>query len=258
MGPVFTIYKREVFQLLHSFIAYLLVALFISIASYFFLSLTASFSIMSQQWNENPGIQNLNFNLTEMVLTHLYSNVAVLVIFFVPVITMRSFSEEKKQGTLELLLTLPVRDWEVVVGKYLSMMTLFFFMAFPLFLYPILIQMVGGYFEWGTVLTGFLGVMLLGASFMAIGIFCSSLTENQIVAAVVAFSIMMFLWVIGWIEGLNQSSWLSWTGHLSALNHYRSLVKGVLEVKDVIYYSLLTLFFLMATIMRLEMRVLSK
>jgi len=258
MKTIWSIYIRDLKSTSHSFIAYILVAFFVAIVSYFFVSLTTSFSIMSQQWKTTPGVQDVTFNLTDIVLSNLYFNVAVLVILFVPLLTMRSFSEEKKQGTLELLLTLPIKDYQLVLGKYLSVLTIFILMILPLLMFPLLIQFVGGFFEWPTVITGFIGLVLLGTAFSAIGVFISSLTSNQVVSAVITSGILLMLWVIGWVENYSQSSLAEMTFHLSALSHFKSLAKGVLDVKDVGYYFLVTVFFLYLTIFKLEARTLKK
>jgi len=258
MKRIGILYVQELKNAFHSFLAYILIAVFMAIASYFFASLIATFSILSQQWKATPGAPEISFNLTEIVLAGLFVNVACLALFFTPMLTMRSFCEEKRSGTLELLLTLPVRDYEVVFGKFLSVITLYFLMVLPLLLYPLLVRYVGGYFEWGTIFTGFLGLMLLGACLAAAGIFISSLTDNQVISSVLSFGLLILLWTIGWVENFSEENPVRWISHFSLFEHYKSLAKGILDVKDIVYYIFLTVFFLYATLLSLESRALKR
>ena len=258
MKRLWIIYTQELKNAFHSFLAYILLAFFMAITSYFFVTLVAQFSLISQRWKATAGAPEMAFNLTEMVLTGLFVNVACLALFFIPLLTMRSFCEEKKQGTLELLLTLPVRDYQVVFGKFLSLFTLYLLMITPLLLLPLLVRHAGGYFEWGTVLTGLLGLVLVGACFISCGIFASSLTDNQVISAVISFGILIILWMIGWLENFSDLSTVHWAGHLSLFEHFKSLAKGIIDLKDVAYYSFLSVFFLYATLLSLESRALAR
>lgn len=258
MKRIGIIYAQELKNAFRSFLAYILIAVFMAVASYFFVSLVATFSILSQQWKSTPGAPEVAFNLTEIVLTGLFVNVACLALFFTPLLTMRSFSEEKRSGTLELLLTLPVKDYEVVLGKFFSALTLYFLMVLPLLIFPLLVRFTGGYFEWGTVFSGFLGVVLLGSCVVASGIFLSSLTDNQVISSVLSFGVLILLWTIGWLENFSEENPIRWTTHFSLFEHYKSLAKGILDLKDIAYYIFLTLFFLYATLLSLESRTLKR
>ncbi|MBI4398986.1 MAG: ABC transporter permease subunit [Candidatus Omnitrophica bacterium] len=254
MKKLAILYIQELKNAFHSYIAYILLAVFIAISGFFFVTLSAHFSLISQQWKAAPGIPEMNFNLTEIVLTGLFVNVAGLALFFTPPLTMRSFAEEKRQGTLELLLTLPISDTEVVLGKFFSCYTLFVLMILPLWLYPLLIQQAGGYFEWATVASGFLGMLLLGASFISLGIFISSLTTSQVVSASLSFGAFLFLWMAGSLENVPELEPLIWLGNFSMLEHFKSLARGILDLRDIVFYLFFTLFFLYATTVRLEIR----
>lgn len=258
MKRFWLIYQRELSHSLHSFTAYVLLAVFIAITGYFFASLVASFSILSQQWKAASAGQAMTFNLTEMVLTTLFLNSAVMILFFTPILTMRAFAEEKRQGTLELLLTLPVRDHEILLGKFAAALTLFIYMILPMAFFPILVRCVGGYFEWGTVWSGFLGLFLLGGSFIAVGLFASSLTENQVISALVSFGILLILWVMGWLEMFSEIPAARIAGHLSSMEHFKSLARGVVDLKDIAYYLFFIFFFLYASLLTLESRALKR
>lgn len=258
MRRIWLLYTQELKNAFHSFLAYILLAVFMAVAGYFFVSLVASFSILSQQWKATPGAPEVAFNLTEMVLSALYVNVACLALFFTPIFTMRSFSEEKRSGTLELLLTFPVRDYEVILGKFLSYLTLYILMILPLLMFPFLVRFAGGYFEWGTVVSGFLGLVLLGACFASCGIFVSSLTENQVISAVVSFGVLIVLWMIGLLDTFSDVQSAHWLSNFSILEHFKSLAKGILDLKDIAFFLFLIIFFLYATQLSLESRSLKR
>ncbi len=258
MKRIAIIYSQELKNAFHSYIAYILLAVFIAISSYFFVALVAQFSMISQQWKATPGAPEMAFNLTELVLTGLFVNVAGLALFFTPVLTMRSFCEEKRSGTLELLLTLPVRDYEVVLGKFLSSFTLYILMTLPLLFYPLLIHYAGGYFEWGTVFAGYLGTLLLGAAFISLGVFVSSLTSNQVISSVLCFGALVILWMIGGLESFPEFYTLRWMSNFSLLEHFKSLAKGIVDLRDICFYIFFAGFFLYATLLSLESRVLKR
>src|SRR5437899_8811553 len=136
-------------------------------------------------------------NVTVSVVRPLYSNISVILLLLMPLVTMRLFAEERRSGTIELLLTYPVRDGAVLAGKYLAALALYAIMIGLTVLYPVIVV----YFarlEWGPVLTGYLGLLLWGATFIAVGVFASSLTENQIVVAVTTFGVILIFRILSW------------------------------------------------------------
>jgi ABC-2 type transport system permease protein len=194
-----------------------------------------------------------DLNVTDSVLRPLFSNVSVILLLLMPLITMRLFAEERRSGTIELLLTYPVRDGAVLVGKYLAALAVYVIMLALTLLYPAIVF----YFvrlEWGPLLTGYLGLLLMGATFLAVGIFASSLTENQIVASVTTFGVLLILWVIGWSAEYVGGAWGRVLSHLSLLDHFDTFARGVLDTKDVIYYVDVTIVALFLTLRSLEAR----
>jgi ABC-2 type transport system permease protein len=192
-------------------------------------------------------------NVTDNVMRPLFSNVSVILLLLMPLVTMRLFAEERRSGTIELLLTYPVRDGAVLIGKYLAALALYALMLTLTLLYPGML----GYFarvEWGPLVTGYLGLLLMGSSFLAVGIFASSLTENQIVASITTFGVLLIFWVIGWSADYAGGTWGKLLTHLSILEHYDSFAKGVLDTKDVIYYLDFTILALFLTLRSLEAR----
>ena len=192
-----------------------------------------------------------DFSLVEGVLRPLFQNMSVILLLMMPILTMRLFSEEKKSGTIELLLTYPVRDGEVLLGKYMAALTVFLAMLVLTVTYSLIVSWITPV-EWGPLATGYLGLFLQGAAFIAIGILISSLTENQIVAAVATFGTLLIFWVISWASdsaGGNLGRVLS---HLSLTEHFESFAKGVIDTKDLIYYVNLSILALFLTLRSLD------
>jgi ABC-2 type transport system permease protein len=249
---IWPIFKKELRLYFMSPVAYVVFTIFLLIAGYFFYSIFAFFTLASMQSAMNPAMGR-ELNVTEGVLRPLFSNVSVILLLLMPIITMRLFSEERKTGTIELLLTYPVRDGAVLVGKYLAAFVLYAVMLGLTLVYPGLVA----YFarlEWGPLLTGYLGLLLLGAMFLAVGVLASSLTENQIVAAIATFGVLLIFWVIGWSADYAGG----WVGkvlsHLSILEHYDSFAKGAIDTRDVLYYLDFTALALFLTLRSLESR----
>jgi ABC-2 type transport system permease protein len=181
----------------------------------------------------------------------LFSNMSVVLLFFIPMITMRLFAEEKRAGTMELLLTYPVRDGEVLAGKFLSALGLYAVLLVLTLLYPALVA----YFtrvEWGPILTGYLGLLLVGATFLAVGLLISSLTENQIVAGFVTFGVLLAFWVIGWGADFAGGNMRTILQYLSITEHMDAFSRGLIDTKDLVYYGTAIALALFMTLRSLE------
>ncbi len=246
------IFKKEMRLYFTSPIAWVILTIFLFIAGYFFYSIFAFFTLASMQSAMNPAMAR-DLNVTDSVLRPLFSNVSVILLLLMPLVTMRLFAEERRSGTIELLLTYPVRDGAVLIGKYLAGLTLYAMMLASTLVYPALVA----YFarvEWGPLVTGYLGLLLMGATFLAVGVFASSLTENQIVASITTFGVLLIFWVIGWSSDYLGGPWGRVLSHLSLIEHFDSFAKGVLDTKDVIYYVDFTIVALFLTLRSLEAR----
>ncbi|OLB98025.1 MAG: ABC transporter permease [Candidatus Rokubacteria bacterium 13_1_40CM_68_15] len=233
-------------------IAWVILTIFLFIAGYFFYSIFAFFTLASMQSAMNPAMAR-DLNVTDSVLRPLFSNVSVILLLLMPLVTMRLFAEERRSGTIELLLTYPVRDGAVLLGKYLAGLTLYAMMLAMTLFYPLLVA----YFarvEWGPLATGYLGLLLMGATFLAVGIFASSLTENQIVASIITFGVLLMFWVIGWSSDYLGGTWGRVLSHLSLIEHFDSFAKGVIDTRDVLYYFDFTIVALFLTLRSLEAR----
>ena len=249
---IWPIFKKEMRLYFSSPVAWVVMTIFLFIAGYFFYSIFAFYTLASMQSAMNPQMGR-ELNVTDSVLRPLFSNMSVILLLLMPLITMRLFAEERRSGTIELLLTYPVRDGAVLVAKYLAALALYALMLGLTLLYPGIIV----YFarlEWGPLLTGYLGLFLMGATFLGVGIFASSLTENQIVASITTFGVLLFLWVVGWSAEYVGGAWGRVLSHLSLLDHFDTFARGVLDTKDVIYYVDVTILALFLTLRSLEAR----
>jgi ABC-2 type transport system permease protein len=249
---VWPIFKKEMRLYFSSPIAWVILTIFTLITGYFFYSIFAYYTLASMQSMMNPMMAR-EMNVTDNVLRPLFSNISVILLLLMPLLTMRLFAEERRSGTIELLLTYPVRDGAVLMGKYLAALAMYGVMLAVTLVYPALVL----YFarvEWGVLLTGYLGLLLMGATFLAVGLFASSLTENQIVASVITFGVLLIFWVIGWSSDYAGGLWGRILSHISLLEHFDSFAKGVLDTKDILYYVNFTIVALFLTLRSLEAR----
>jgi len=249
---IWAIFKKEMRLYFTSPVAWVVLTIFLFIAGYFFASIFSFFSQASIQSAMNPQMGR-DLNVTDSVMRPLFSNISVILLLLMPLVTMRLFAEERRAGTIELLLTYPVRDGAVLAGKYLAALGLYALMIGLTVLYPLIVV----YFarlEWGPVLTGYLGLLLMGATFIAVGVFASSLTENQIVAAVTTFGVLLIFWILGWSADYAGGALGRVLQFLSILEHNDSFSKGVLDTKDVLYYVNFTALALFLTLRSLEAR----
>ena len=249
---IWPVFKKELRIYFSSPVAWVVMTIFLFIAGYFFYSIFAYYTLASMQSAMNPQMGR-ELNVTDSVFRPLFSNMSVILLLLMPLITMRLFAEERRSGTIELLLTYPVRDGAVLLAKYLAALALYVLMLALTLLYPALVI----YFtrpEWGPLLAGYLGLLLMGATFLAVGTFASSLTENQIVASITTFGVLLFLWVVGWSAEYVGGPWGRVLSHLSLLDHFDTFARGVLDTKDVIYYVDVIVLSLFLTLRSLEAR----
>ncbi|HYY89690.1 MAG TPA: ABC transporter permease [Chloroflexota bacterium] len=233
MRNLWAVATRELRSYFLSPLAYVVIALFLLLSGYLFaLILNSS---------------------REATLRPLISNVSVLFLFIIPAISMRLLAEEQRTGTVELLLTNPVQEWEIVVGKFVAAIMLLLVMLALTLLYPIFLFVFGNP-DRGPILTGYLGVFLQAAAFMAVGLWASSLTQNQIVAAIVAFGALLLLWLsdnLGQFLGGTIGSIVSYA---SVINHFQQFPQGVINSQDVIYYVTLVAAGLVLSTLSLQAR----
>ena len=228
------VFKKELRLFFGSPVAYVVFTFFLLISGWFFSQIFIYYSDLSMRSFMQPGMGQ-NLNITDSVMRPLFTNMSVVLLFFIPMLTMRLFAEERKSGTFELLLTYPVRDGEVLAGKYLAALALYGLLLALTLLYPGLVA----YFtrvEWGPILSGYLGLVLTGAVFLAVGVLVSSLTENQIVAGFGTFGILLAFWIVGWGAEFAGGNLRGVLQYLSIGDHLDGFTRGLIDTKDLVYY----------------------
>jgi ABC-2 type transport system permease protein len=236
MRNIFAVCTKELYTYFVSPIAYFVCFVFTAISGFLFSILLISAS--------NVG------GTGGYVMETLFGNMAIVLLFFTPVLTMKLFAEERKSGTIELLLTSPITDGQVVLGKFLASGTLVLIMLGLTLLFPLLTQRFG-YLDSGLLISGYLGIILISSAFLALGLLMSSMCKNQLVAALTSFGILITLWVIGSLSarGGPIAKFLS---YLSLPEHYRDFARGIILLKDVLYYVSFTCVCLFATFKSIE------
>ncbi len=251
MRNTWAVMKKELKIYFSSPTAYIVISLFLLLAGFMYYVIVSNFSLLSLRAGSNPYFSS-HLSLNQSVYIPFFSNAAVVLLLLLPILTMRLFAEEKRQRTEELLFTLPLTNTQIILGKYLAAVVVLFLMILataPYVFYPFTITRP----ELAPVLTGYLGLFLLGASFISFGLFTSSLTENQIVAAVFSFAILLLLWLIYWLTYV--TSFLGdFLKFISFFGHFDNLSKGVIDTADIAYYLSFTLVGLFLTYAVLEVK----
>jgi ABC-2 type transport system permease protein len=233
MRNIWIICRKELQSYFVSPVAYLLLTMFAIIFGFFFWNSVGYFNYVGIQ-SQMQG-QGMPMSVNEYVIRPLLSNVSVIGLFFIPMITMRLFAEEKRIGTIELLVTSPIRDYEIIVGKWLS----------AVILYAVLMVFTGINFgflfkygnpDWKPLAIGYLGLLLQAGGLLAIGTFISTLTKNQIIAGAATFGVCLLLWVLEWVAGYETATWAKVMAYMSVVTHFDSFSKGVLDTKDAVFY----------------------
>jgi len=173
-------------------------------------------------------------NISEQIVRPLLSNINVIGLFFIPMISMRLFSEEKRSGTIELLATSPIKDYEIIIGKWLAALLMYALMVASTILDFAFLFKYGNP-DWKPLLIGYLGLLLQAGGLLAIGTFISTLTRNQIVAGAATFGICLMLWVASWVSQYNDATWAQVLSYMSVVPHFDSFAKGVIDSKDAIF-----------------------
>ena len=233
MGNVIAIAQKELKSYFASPIAYIVIGLWALLYGYFFVAILGFFVRQSMQMMQMQGPQAMNVN--QQLIRPLLQNVTILVLFLMPMVTMRTYAEEKRSGTIELLLTSPVTDFQIIMGKFLGAVALYVIMLAVTLVHLALLFIYGNP-EWKPIFTAYIGLLLLGSCFISLGLLISSLTKNQIVAGMVTFAVFLMLWVITWIGSFSGPTVDKLTQYLSIIDHYDDFGKGVLDTAHLIYY----------------------
>jgi ABC-2 type transport system permease protein len=245
MSNILAITQKELKGYFASPIAYIVIGLYALIYGFFFYSLVLYFDRQSMQMvGLGAGAPPVNVN--ENMIRPAFLNAMVVFLFVLPMITMRTYSEEKRSGTIELLLTSPLTDFQIIMGKFLGAMAVYAVMLAVTLLHIGLLFMASKP-EWIPILTTYIGLLLMGGCFIAVGLFISSLTKNQIVAVMVTFTVFLMLWVINWIASFTGPTAQTVLNYLSITDHLDDFTRGIIDTKHVVYYVSFILFGLFLT-----------
>jgi ABC-2 type transport system permease protein len=242
MRNVIAIADKELRSYFASPIAYILIGFFLLPFGVFFYLYLGAFVKQSLQMAQFGGAMNIN----QQVIRYVLQNASVIILFVMPMITMRTYSEEKRSGSIELLLTSPVTDVEIILGKFFGALGLYIAMLAVTLLYMAILFVYGNP-EWRPLVAAYLGLLLMGASFVSIGLLISSTTNNQIVAGVVTFVVFLLFWIIGWFADTAGPTIGPITSWLSITEHFDDFSKGIIDTKHVLYYLSLITFGLFLT-----------
>ena len=242
MNNVLAIARKELRSYFASPIAYILIGFFLLPFGVFFYLYLDNFVKQSMQMAQYGGAINVN----QGVIRYVLQNASVIILFIMPMITMRTYSEEKRSGTIELLLTSPVTDVEIILGKFFGALGVYAAMLAVTLLYMAILFVYGNP-EWRPLVAGYLGLLLMGGTFIALGLFISSTTSNQIVAGVVTFVVFLLFWIIGWFADSAGPVIGPITQWLSITEHFDDFSKGIIDTKHVLYYLSLITFGLFMT-----------
>jgi ABC-2 type transport system permease protein len=250
MHGLYAIYRKEMGHYFVSPIAYIFIGLFLILSAFFFNVILAEaikesfqMEMQSMQFGQAPG-----FDVPAAIIRSFFGLLSTLVLFFTPILTMGVYAEERKRGTMELLMTSPVSELEIVLGKFLASLSLFAIMLLPTASYmSFMVLHSEPMMPWRILLAGYAGILLLGGSLLALGSFVSSLTENQLIAAVITFAASLFIWVLD-IGRSSDSGSSAVLQYLSVIRHYEDFTRGVIDTSSLIYYFSFIVLFVFLTV----------
>lgn len=243
--------RKELSHYFKSPLIYVITGLFSLIIGWTFFNLLANYVESLQNVPENLGGQ---ISIVQTVLFRYFGNMNFLFLFICPLISMRLIAEEKKNHSIEFLLTAPISNFQIVISKFISSVVIILFMLLPTFIFPIVLS-TSGLKEYGYLFSGYLGVFLTASSFLSLGLLASSLTENQIIAALLTSIMILFGWMISWASQSTQNLILveiyKYTG---MVDHFDNLVRGMIQTSDLVYFLSLIGFPLFLTTKVLDSR----
>jgi ABC-2 type transport system permease protein len=252
MKNVWAIYRKEMGHYFVSPIAYVVVGAFLFVSGLLF-TIYLQGAIQQAMQMQMEGMQygmTQNFDIPSEVLRAFLSVQPILLLIIIPMLTMGVFAEERKRGTIELLMTSPITELDIVLGKFLGLFSLFFLMVLPTLIYMTFMYLHSDPMPpWPVLLAGYLGLLLFGGSLVALGSFISSLTENQIIAAVLTFAIFFVLWIFSFVFATRGSATANTVvSYFSVIQHYEDFPKGVIDTTSLVYYGSFIFLFVFLTI----------
>lgn len=254
MRAVLAIFNKEFKSFFYSPVAYVIIAIFTvicGISFYNYLSEFINASLMdqmyAQQYRQAPRVLNMNFQ----IIVPTFFNIVLISLFTLPLITMRLYSEEKRVGTIELLYTTPITPTHIILGKFLAGMAFYGIVLLPTVFFQTILFSYGDPAFW-PVVSGYIGLILMGSAYISLGLFVSTTTENQIIAAIGGFGLSLLLWFIGWSANSAGETLGAILGYLSIIAHFSDFAQGIIDTKHVAYYLLFSIFGLYLSLKMVE------
>ena len=252
MRNIIEIFKREIRFYFSTPIAYVVMFIFAGIFGFLYFRNLTYYSELSYQLMQNPYYAQ-RIDLVLGVFAPVFNSNSIILLMVIPPISMRLFAEEKKSGTIELLFTYPVKDLQIVMGKWLAAISIIFCMLLLTVPAPFMAFNFAKSSEWGPVLSGYLGMFLMGIAFLSLGIFISALAENQIVAIIISYGALLAFWFIGWAIDPDSGKQIGKVlGEMSVIGHLTNFIKGVINTRDLVYYILFIFTMVFLTVRVLE------
>lgn len=232
MTNIWAMVRKEWNGYFASPIGYVVLGMYAVVFGYFY---TVGLSWFVRQSMQAAQMGGGSMNINQQMIRYVFLNSTVIFLFVVPLITMRTYAEEKRSGTIELLMTSPITDFQIVMGKFLGAMSLYVAMLAITLIHMAVLFKYGNP-EWKPIASGYLGLLLLGGCFVSVGLFFSSLTKNQIVAGMFTFAVLLLLWVIDWIGSFSGPSVERITAYLSLTGHVEDFLRGIVDTEHIVYY----------------------
>jgi ABC-2 type transport system permease protein len=232
MMNILAIARKELRSYFASPIGYVVIGMYALVFGFFY---AVGLDYIVRLSMQGPGMGGGQVNINQQMIRYVLMNLTVINLLVVPLVTMRTYAEEKRSGTIELLMTSPVTDTQIILGKFFGAMSLYAAML-GITLLHMAILFVYATPEWKPIVSGYLGLVLLGGCFVSLGLFFSSLTRNQIVAGMFTFAVLLLFWILDWVGSLAGPSVEKVVGYLSLTSHLEDFVRGIIDSQHVIYY----------------------
>jgi len=250
MKGFWPVFRKELYGMFMSPIFYVVAFFFLLVSGVFFNYILAQVSLVSFQVAQHPELGR-DISMMELFLRSFLWNLSIIMLFITPLLTMRLYAEERKSGTIELLFTYPVTDAGALAGKFAACLTTFAVLLAATLPGVIAVTLVAAP-PWKLVVCGYAGVLLMGCAFLSLGTFASTLTRNQIISAIITFSVLLVLWFIGEMKTTVSPAMGSFFEYISVSKHFEGLAKGLIDSRDILYYIVFSVFFLFLTLRQMS------
>ncbi len=254
MKNAFALAKKDFASYFRSWTGPFLFVFFLLISGIFFSFLAISYAKISLEAQKNAyeGIQGLG--LTRFVYSSYFLNLGAVLMFIVPLLSMRALAEERRHETLELLYTYPLSDFQIVWGKLIALIWFFQLLFIPTLAYGAVLTVLGGDVQWKVVAIGYLGFWLLGNAYIALGLFISSISDSQVLSGIVTFGVLTIFWILDWVTSITDGTLSKILSAISPLAHYREFAFGIFDLSHVVFFMLFNFYFVFLTLRSVEVR----